>query len=184
MEPLPISSDSRNQTVDDVLEIFGGIENEHVSICHGEQETVRSGMQWSKWVHFCQQVETKSVQPTCVIDFPYADKKGKLKLQGDDRLLMRMYCFSYELKGDKIRIAVHVHTSLRWGDRNSISLAKRIQLVTSVNVRYARKLDTQKRIRARCSGPNSSAFLTRNTEKMERDDKHRLGMGGCGQPST
>jgi hypothetical protein len=144
MEHLPISSEFSSSEypshiVKDALEIFGDIEGDYGSDCQEEPGAVR-GMPWAKWLHFCQQVETKSAQPTCIVDFPYADKKGKLKLQGDDRLLMRMYCFSDTQKGDNIRIAVHVHTSLRWGQRSSLSLPKRIQRLTSVNVRYARRV--------------------------------------------
>mgnify|MGYP001027568484 CR=1 FL=1 len=88
------------------------------------------------WKRFCGKVSRKSVQPTCVIDFPYGDDKG-LKLEGDNRLLERMYCFK-DAQTDR-RVVVHVHTLLEWGQRNSKTPPERAKKVTSVNVRHAVK---------------------------------------------
>jgi len=89
------------------------------------------------WKRFCGKVSRKSVQPTCVIDFPYGDDKG-LKLMGDKCLLERMYCFK-DVEEDDRRVVLHVHTLLEWGQRNNKTLAERAQKVTSVNVRHAVK---------------------------------------------
>ena len=88
------------------------------------------------WKKFCSNVRRKSVQPTCVIDFPYGDDKG-LKLAGDNRLLERMYCFK-DAENDT-RVVLHVHTILEWGNRRSKTPSQRAQRVTSVNVRHAVK---------------------------------------------
>jgi hypothetical protein len=89
------------------------------------------------WKMFCGKVRRKSVQPTCVIDFPYGDDKD-LKLMGDKCLLERMYCFK-DVEEDDRRVVLHVHTLLEWGQRNNKKLAERAQKVTSVNVRHAVK---------------------------------------------
>ena len=62
-------------------------------------------------------------------------------MQGDDRLLERMYCFHDPLDRDprKCLVVVHVHTLLRWGDRLRLTAAERLQAVTSVNARHAAK---------------------------------------------
>jgi hypothetical protein len=55
-----------------------------------------------EWQAFCERVARGEAKPSCVIDFPYADKGG-LDLVGDDRLLERMYCFHDSAKGDPSR---------------------------------------------------------------------------------
>jgi len=67
-----------------------------------------------------------------VIDFPYADADG-LNLQGDARLLERMYCFHDPSDMDPSRwlVVVHVHPLLPWGDRRRTA-ASRLQVTTSV----------------------------------------------------
>ena len=42
------------------------------------------GFNGSEWDSFCERVRSKSVFPTCVIDFPFA-AAGVLDLKGDDR---------------------------------------------------------------------------------------------------
>jgi len=112
---------------------------------HMEVETSQSGnrsesaakrkVDYPAWRTFCQNV--KKVTPTCVIDFPYGDEgEGKLNLQGDARLLERMYCFK---DGEDRRVVLHVHTLLEWGRRNEKPLKDRASRVTSVNVRHAKK---------------------------------------------
>jgi len=93
-------------------------------------------VEFQGWKKFCSNVRRESVQPTCVIDFPYGDDKG-LKLEGDNRLLERMYCFK-DAQTDR-RVVVHVHTLLEWGQRNSKTPPERAKKVTSVNVRHAVK---------------------------------------------
>ena len=94
------------------------------------------------WQAFCRRVEQRTATPSCVIDFQYADNgEHGLNLQGDDRLLERMYCFHDPLVRDprKWLVVVHVHTLVRWGDRLQWKTAERLQTVTSVNVRHASK---------------------------------------------
>ena len=93
-------------------------------------------VEFQGWKKFCSNVQRESVQPTCVIDFPYGDDKG-LKLAGDNRLLERMYCFK-DAENDT-RVVLHVHTILEWGNRRSKTPSQRAQRVTSVNVRHAVK---------------------------------------------
>ena len=94
------------------------------------------------WQAFAQRVQQGKATPSCVIDFPYADNgKNGLNLEGDDRLLERMFCFHDRAVGtpDQWLVVVHVHTLLRWGDRLRFKTAERLQSVTSVNVRHAAK---------------------------------------------
>jgi len=60
-------------------------------------------------------------------------------LQGDARLLERMYCFHDPSDMDPTRrlVVVHVHTLLPWGDRMKWTAASRLQVATSVNARHA-----------------------------------------------
>ena len=90
------------------------------------------------WKKFCAKAGKKvpTVVPTCVMDFPFADDGG-LNLQGDDRLLERMYCFKDTEKDS--RVVLHVHTLLPWGERGLRTLKDRAAKVTSVNVRHAVK---------------------------------------------
>ena len=83
----------------------------------GDGEDKRSFGAPRDWLQFCQQVAEGSATPSCVIDFPYADAGG-LNLQGDARLLERMYCFHDPLDMNPTRrlVVVHVHTLLLWGD--------------------------------------------------------------------
>ena len=93
-----------------------------------------------EWGQFCQRVLKGTATPSCVIDFPYADAGQRgLNLQGDDRLLERMFCFHDPLDQDPSRrmVVLHVHTLLRWGDRMQWTAASRLQEVTSVNARHA-----------------------------------------------
>ncbi|KAJ1469077.1 hypothetical protein T484DRAFT_1852925, partial [Baffinella frigidus] len=92
---------------------------------------------WS-WADFCQRAEEEDVKATVVIDFPYADADG-LDLKGDERLLERMYVFKDMGDGADKRVVVHVHTPLRWGARGKVTLQDRVDLVTSVNVRHAKR---------------------------------------------
>ena len=91
------------------------------------------------WRQFCTNARKGIAVPTCVIDFPYADKDKEglgLDLKGNKRLLERMYVFK-DLDADT-RVVVHAHTLVEWGKRGN--RAKRaISKVTSVNVRHAQQ---------------------------------------------
>ena len=95
-----------------------------------------------KVLAFCDRVKSNQATPSCVIDFPYADKgQGGLNKLGDDRLLERMFCFHDRAVDtpDQWLVVVHVHTLLRWGDRLQFKTAERLQSVTSVNARHAER---------------------------------------------
>ena len=107
----------------------------------GDGEDERSFGAPRDWLQFCQRVAEGSATPSCVIDFPYADS-GRLNLQGDARLLERMYCFHDPSDTDpSCRLVVlHVHTLLPWGDRKKWTAASRLQVATSVNARHATRV--------------------------------------------
>ncbi|KAJ1487835.1 hypothetical protein T484DRAFT_2180788 [Baffinella frigidus] len=107
-------------------------------------------LQPSGWTSFYKNWDKKvlsgAVVPTCVIDFPFADRPTPtnphgLNLQGDDRHLERMYCFK-EVDEDT-RVVIHVHTLVRWGDRGKLHPNSRARKVTSVNVRHAKNISGQ-----------------------------------------
>jgi len=88
------------------------------------------------WDGFCTSARKGGVEATVIIDFPYADQGG-LDLEGDQRLLERMYVFKDASAGSDRRVVLHVHTPLRWGERGGVTVQERVKLVTSVNVRHA-----------------------------------------------
>jgi len=88
------------------------------------------------WDGFCKSARKGDVAPTVVIDFPYGDQGG-LNLEGDERLLERIYVFKDASAGGDRRVVLHVHTPLRWGARGEVTLQERVKRVTSVNVRHA-----------------------------------------------
>ena len=106
----------------------------------------RSFRDWKDWDSFCERVRKGRATPSCVIDFPFQDFGGDghcLNLEGDERLVERMYCFhdpDDKSPGEQM-VAIHVHTLQKWGQRTpGASLTE----VTSVNARHAVK--TQRRI--------------------------------------
>jgi hypothetical protein len=91
------------------------------------------------WTKFCENARNGVVTPTCVIDFPYADKEpGGLNLDKNQRLLERMYCFKDQ--NEDTRVVLHVHTLLPWVQRLNTVPGKRASRVTSVNVRHAHRV--------------------------------------------
>ena len=121
-----------------LLDIVGGAPRKDATE-EGEaaQGPAVRGLNKSDAEKFFEGVSKGVIVPTCIIDFPYADKtEGGLCLVGDDRLVERLYCFGDPCEEDQ-RVVVHAHTLLRWGDRPKDG-AERARFVTSVNVRHAK----------------------------------------------
>lgn len=120
----------------------GGTDEATVEGCESSEDAAQRGTTRQvflpDWKKFCAKAGKKvpTVVPTCVIDFPFADDGG-LNLQGDNRLLERMYCFRDTEENS--RVVLHVHTLLPWGERGTKTLQGRAAKVTSVNVRHAAK---------------------------------------------
>ncbi len=103
---------------------------------------VRSFGDQKKWGDFCSRVESGKAWPSCVIDFAYEDRgKGGLNLEGDQRLVERMYCFHDPQcgPGDQHLVVVHAHTVMTWGERLAAPGPVRMDEFTSVNACHASK---------------------------------------------
>ncbi len=62
------------------------------------EEVERAFASDTEWTGFAARATCGESLPSCVVDFPYADRRtvrnpGGLNLHGDGRLLERMYCF-------------------------------------------------------------------------------------------
>ena len=122
-----------NQRLTSCFALIGATDSiEYAAGFEAAGDAVTRSLSSSQWDDFCRQVREGTVDATCIIDFPFADKGPLgLNLAGEDRLLERMYCFG---SGTHTRVVVHAHTLLRWGDRSNVKPKMRADRITLVNV--------------------------------------------------